>query len=161
MEVGGVLKMLRYATSLERRLWYPTCPLPGTVTRIGLWSWVLEELLFLILYEKGKRMAHCKHSCWIFNIQYTSDEGGSKNGTRKRKRNEADNRTNSQQQTHTRTDDAQQLALTQPKMTHLDHLNTERIKEITTPNLLISSDHLNALIDVLHSLFSRNTWGKG
>jgi hypothetical protein len=57
----------------------------------------------------------------ITNLSNSVNEGGSKNGT-KRKRNEADNTKNSQLLTHARAEEAQQLVLIQPKMTHLDHL---------------------------------------
>ena len=56
----------------------------------------------------------------ITNMSNSVNEGGSNNG-KKRKRNEADNTKNSQLQTHARAAEAQQLALIQPKMTHLDH----------------------------------------
>ena len=42
-----------------------------------------------------------------------------------------------------------------PTFSHLTHLSLERIDEVTTPHLLISSDHLNALTDILHARTSR------
>ena len=43
----------------------------------------------------------------------------------------------------------------QPTFSHLTHLSLERIDEVTTPHLLISSDHRNALTDILHARTNR------
>ena len=43
-----------------------------------------------------------------------------------------------------------------PTFSHLAHLRLELIDEITTPHLLISSDHLNALSDIIHARMKRN-----
>ena len=49
----------------------------------------------------------------------------------------------------------QQLAITQHTFSHLRQLSMERIDELTTPQILISSDHINALIDVIHARTNR------
>ena len=74
---------------------------------------------------------------------------------RKRKRCNLGRNETGQQLMLSQVVEAQQLASTQPTFSHLKQLNMERIAEVTTPQLLISSDHINSLIDIIHARTNR------